>query len=96
MPIEVASPHFAYGKNWQPFLMGDELFIVHELTPFRVLGVDVANGRATIVREVDVSFKLRSLHQSYPMLRGGCNAVCHNGASVRTRASDLAVGPWAK
>jgi hypothetical protein len=78
--IRVASPDFVYGKNWQPFLRGDELFVVHELTPFRILRVDTCSGLAEVVREFDISFKLPCYHTSYPMFRGGSNAVLVNGA----------------
>ena len=79
VPIQVEAKDFPYGKNWQPYLLNGKLFIVHELAPFRVLEVDVETGRARVVQEVDISFKLPSFHTTYPMLRGGCNAIARNG-----------------
>lgn len=80
--LEVDAANFTYGKNWQPYLLDSELFIVHELTPFRVLKVHVESGRAEIVQEVDISFKLPCFHTSYPMFRGGCNAMMAQSALV--------------
>jgi hypothetical protein len=77
--IEVEAENFKYGKNWQPYMCNGELFIVHELTPFRVLKVDVESGRARMVRELDISFKLPCFHTPYPMFRGGSNAVESKG-----------------
>lgn len=74
-PITFDIPNFFFGKNWQPFLVGDDLFVVHEMTPFRVLKIDVDSGRAETVREIDFSFKLPCFHTNYAMFRGGCNAV---------------------
>jgi hypothetical protein len=78
-PIELAARDLPYGKNWQPFLSGGRLFVVHELTPFRILHIDPATGRAETAREVDVSFKLPAFGQSYAMLRGGANALVQDG-----------------
>jgi hypothetical protein len=76
VPLRVNTPDFPYGKNWQPLLIGDELFIVHELVPYRLLRVDVKTGRVDVAREVDVDFKLPCFRSSYPMFRGGSNAIC--------------------
>ena len=75
VPIKFADPGTRYGKNWQPFLDGDELYFVHELVPFRIMKVDVETGRTEVVREVDVTFNLSCFHTPYSMFRGGCNAV---------------------
>ncbi len=77
--IQVEATAFSYGKNWQPYLLDGKLFIVHELAPFRVLEVDVETGRARVVQEADISFKLPCFHTPYPMFRGGCNAIASNG-----------------
>lgn len=79
IPIQMEVDDFPYGKNWQPYLVDGKLFIVHELAPFRVLAVDVETGRARVVQEVDISFKLPCFNTTYPMLRGGCNAIAGNG-----------------
>jgi hypothetical protein len=80
VPIDVGIPTFPYGKNWQPFLIGEDLYVVHELTPFRVLRINIDNGGADVVREDDVSFKLPAFHQPYPMFRGGANALYFDAA----------------
>jgi hypothetical protein len=79
VPIQVEGDGFQYGKNWQPYLLDGELFIVHELTPLRVIKVDVESGRADILHERDISFKLPCFHTPYPMFRGGSNAVARDG-----------------
>lgn len=75
IPIKAPTADFNYGKNWQPFLVGDALYAVHELTPLRIVNIDVLSGRSEVVREHDISFKLPAFHQTYPMLRGGANAL---------------------
>ena len=74
LPIEAEDPDFFHGKNWQPYLVGEELYFVHEMVPFRIMRIDVETGNAEIVREIDVTFKLPCFHYTYPMFRGGCNA----------------------
>lgn len=74
-PVTVDAPGFRHGKNWQPFLVGDELLIVHELTPFRVLAVDVTTGCARVVEEQESGFNLFCSYEPYPMFRGGSNAL---------------------
>ncbi|QPN58001.1 hypothetical protein I1E95_08170 [Synechococcus sp. CBW1107] len=85
--IRVKDPDFVYGKNWQPYLSNGELFFVHRLTPFRVYKLNVQDGIAELVREADINFKLPQFHsntgadsfQSFPMFRGGGNALESNG-----------------
>ncbi len=66
------------GKNWMPFVRGDVLYFVHELSPFRVLKASFIHPRDdflvldTVIEHpvrVPVSF------DKYSRLRGGANAV---------------------
>lgn len=82
LPITVDAPELEYGKNWQPFLMGEQLFCVHQLTPFRVLEIDVTTGVARIVREIGAEFNMPAMQSffgdNFPMFRGGSNAIVEN------------------
>lgn len=83
LPITLPLPRSNYGKNWQPFLIGDELFIVHEMEPFRIIKLCTESGRGEVVREIDIDFGLPCLRpiepRIYPMFRGGSNAVASGG-----------------
>lgn len=86
--ILAQDPGFTYGKNWQPFLREGKLFVVHQLTPYRVYAINIHDGSMTLDHEADISFKLPQFHsvfnytdesRSFPMFRGGCNAIVSNG-----------------
>lgn len=75
LPILVEDPDFEFGKNWQPFLKNGELFVVHQLSPIRILKVDTDTGLATQIAERDLDFKLTASYQPFPLFRGGANAI---------------------
>ncbi len=83
--LTCSDPDFKFGKNWQPYIKDERLFIVHEITPFRIMEVDLAGGTLSQVLEVDISFKINqshapsSFHYPYPFFRGGSNAIAEDG-----------------
>ncbi|MGD0907348.1 MAG: hypothetical protein ABSA96_07185 [Candidatus Acidiferrales bacterium] len=66
---------FKYGKNWQPFVVGEKLYAVHGFSPFRILRIDVETGLAEIVFEKSVGLDVVSPHDGYTHFRGGCSAL---------------------
>lgn len=81
-PVKVDDMSFHWGKNWQPFLDGDELYVVHEFTPLRVMRIDLETGCATATRTKDVALNMPCCFYGspqYPALRGGGNAILQNG-----------------
>jgi hypothetical protein len=63
------------GKNWQPYLVSGELFVVQEMTPFRILKIEPRSGAAETIEEHDRGFNLFAFYEQYPMFRGGANAI---------------------
>lgn len=60
------------GKNWGPFVYQDELYFVHETSPFRVLKL---NGDAVSeVFKIDVPCE-NQCFDNYPILRSGSNGL---------------------
>lgn len=75
LTIKVDEPDFHFGKNWQAYLLGDELFAVHQPSPVRILKIDTDTGEARIVSHREVDFKLRGSYEPFPLFRGGSNAL---------------------
>ncbi len=66
------------GKNWMPFVRDDDLFFVHEFSPFRILKAEYIheNDGFLVARTVaEHKVRLPRSHDKYPWLRGGSNAV---------------------
>ena len=70
-----AEEDFNWGKNWQPFLKDDRLFIVHELTPFSIYEINLNSYELTQSRFIDSNFDLNAHYTNHTMFRGGANAV---------------------
>jgi len=73
--ITFQSKKIKYGKNWQPFIDKDQLYAVHELNPFRIIRIDETTGVAEIVYESESYLPISSSYDSYPLARGGSNAI---------------------
>ncbi len=73
-----APDDFFWGKNWQPYLEDGRLFIVHELTPYRIYEVDLATCVLEEVHQGRTDPGLSAHHTHYSMLRGGANAIAEN------------------
>lgn len=76
--ITFKQKNIKYGKNWQPFIHNDELFVVHELNPFRVLKINEITGVAEVVYEAESYLPIFSNYETYPLLRGGSNSIIKN------------------
>ena len=66
------------GKNWMPFVWDDDLYFVHEYSPFRVLKAEYVheNDGFLVVRTVvEHDVHLPTSYDNYSWLRGGSNAV---------------------
>ena len=66
------------GKNWQPYIKGDALFIVDSISPFRINQIDIETGVVSLLREIPIDFTLAAMHDNYSILRGGSNALIHD------------------
>lgn len=73
-PIKAADD-FDWGKNWQPFLKEERLYIVHELTPYRVYEIDLNTYKLTLVNQVNSIYNLPAHYTNHSMFRGGANAI---------------------
>lgn len=71
--------NFDWGKNWQPFLKDDQLFIVHELTPFSIYKIDLNTYELTRSTYIDSNLSLPAHYTHHTMFRGGANAFTENG-----------------
>jgi len=60
------------GKNWSPFVYDNEVYFVHEISPFRV--VKLEGDVVYSVFTKDLPAEIQPL-DSYPTLRGGCNGL---------------------
>jgi hypothetical protein len=60
------------GKNWAPFVYENEIYFVHEISPFRV--VKLEGDVVYSVFAKDLPAEIQPL-DSYPSLRGGCNGL---------------------
>ena len=60
------------GKNWAPFVYDNEIYFVHEISPFRV--VKLAGDVVYSVFTQDLPTEIQPL-DSYSTLRGGCNGL---------------------
>jgi len=66
------------GKNWTPFVRADELYFVHEFSPFRVLKARTLSENddflvLDVVAEHDIPTS--KSHDKFSMYRGGSNGV---------------------
>ncbi|KSV69051.1 hypothetical protein N182_32905 [Sinorhizobium sp. GL2] len=80
LPVSIDDPWFTYGKNWMPFDNGGGLGAVHGFGPNRVLDIDLETGRATAEKVHPGGFAPRAAHDNFNMMRGGTNALYHDGA----------------
>ncbi len=80
--ITLKSSKIKYGKNWQPFIFKDQLHAVHELNPFRIIRIDETTGVAETVYESESYLPIFSSYDSYPLARGGSNAIILEGHLV--------------
>jgi len=60
------------GKNWAPFTYNNEIYFVHEISPFRV--VKLEGDVVYSVFQQDLPTEIQPLDR-YPVLRGGCNGL---------------------
>ena len=63
------------GKNWQPFLKRDELYVIDSIVPFSINKVDITTGVISKTEEASTDFNLKARHDNYAILRGGANAM---------------------
>tara|TARA_R110002072_G_scaffold29809_10_gene93765 strand:- start:965 stop:3706 length:2742 start_codon:yes stop_codon:yes gene_type:complete len=70
-----AKNDFEWGKNWQPFLKNERLFIVHELSPFSIYEIDLKTYQLKQTNYVDSNFQLSAHYTNHSMFRGGANAL---------------------
>ena len=89
VPIRLSDPIVEIGKNWQPYLVDGELFAVHEITPLRILRIDLYSGRARNVEEHDLGFNLFAFYEKYPLFRGGATRSRRAGEIVGFRTDHL-------
>jgi hypothetical protein len=60
------------GKNWSPFVYENEIYFVHEISPFRVVKLEGDVVYSVFAKELPAEIQPLD---SYPSLRGGCNGV---------------------
>jgi len=60
------------GKNWMPFVYNEEVYFVHSVSPFRLLKMNGDTVSTVFEQSVESD---RLAFDSYPTLRGGCNAL---------------------
>lgn len=66
---------FNYGKNWQPFVLDEQLYAVHGFSPFRIVKINIDTGKSIVVLEKDVGLNSLALHDKYTRFRGGSSAL---------------------
>lgn len=67
------------GKNWQPILIENTLYVIDSISPFKLNVLNTDSGLITNTKEIQVDFTLKALHDNYSILRGGSNAICKDG-----------------
>jgi len=67
---------FQWGKNWQPFLKNNRLYIVHELTPYSIYEINLNTYTLEQRHYVSEDYDLAAHHTNHTMFRGGGNAIC--------------------
>lgn len=67
-----------FGKNWQPLIDNNELYIVNSISPFKVNKLDTLSGMLTQQYVKNIDFQLNATHDNYSILRGGSNALVAN------------------
>jgi hypothetical protein len=60
------------GKNWSPFVYNNEVYFVHEISPFRVLKLNGDTVTTEFVKDMSAP---NMPIDNYPVLRGGCNGL---------------------
>jgi hypothetical protein len=60
------------GKNWNPFVYNEEIYFVHEISPFRVLKLE--GDTVKTVFSIDIDSDIMPIDK-YSVLRGGCNGL---------------------
>jgi len=64
-----------YGKNWQPVLKNEKLYIIDSIAPFRINTLDVNTGIISKEKQIETDFFLKATHDNYSVLRGGSNSL---------------------
>ena len=76
IPIQLGAG-VSKGKNWQPLIKDDELYVIDSISPFRENKIDLSTGIITKETEIDSDFNIVASHDNYSILRGGSNAILH-------------------
>lgn len=63
------------GKNWQPFIKNETLFLIDSIAPFTINKVDINTGIVSLYKEIETDFSLKTNHDNYTIFRGGTNGV---------------------
>lgn len=66
---------FDWGKNWQPFIKGGRLYIVHDLTPYSVYEINLTTYSLEKRYFVDTKYDLPAHYTHHTQFRGGANAL---------------------
>ena len=66
------------GKNWQPTLIGNELYVIDSISPYQLNRINPETGLVSKVQQFEVDLSLKAIHDNYSMLRGGSNALYIN------------------
>lgn len=66
------------GKNWQPFIKDNKLYIIDSIAPFKINLLDLKTGIISKIKELPIDFSLAAMHDNYAVLRGGANAIVNN------------------
>jgi len=74
-----ADNDFDWGKNWQPFMKGERLFIVHELTPLGIYEINLTTFELQATQSQESDYHLPAHNTNHTMFRGGANAIYENG-----------------
>jgi len=64
--------NLSVGKNWSPFVYNDEVYFVHEFSPFRVLKLEGDTVNTMFVAELESEIMPID---NYSILRGGSNGL---------------------
>ncbi len=74
------------GKNWSPFVVNNQLFFIHEFSPFRIITVGFDATRSAFVKASVVAERpllvAKSGSDNYSILRGGSNGIQLRDGSV--------------
>jgi hypothetical protein len=71
-----------YGKNWQPFVYGSQLYAVHSFSPFRIIRIDPQTGISAPVFEQNVGLDVIAPHDRFTHFRGGGSALAIDGELI--------------